>query len=157
MPEPIESSEDKVVKNLLELNKRDQNHVYFSLGDGLFSEYSPKDIKFDAEYGKIGRRLWQAMEIELYEYFCDAERKTPRPWVDDLIKGDTRSLLLGIVAAITSKYNVSLGIAVPATALLFKKGLVRFCKTPINVKPKETVFKILQEYKEYFHGKFKEL
>ena len=91
----------------------------------------------------------------MYYLLCDSKNKRPKDWVQELISGDIRNLLTGIIAVIASTYNVSLGIAIPAAALVIKKGLVNYCKTKPRKKIKRTVRFILNEKKRSMEEEFK--
>ena len=70
----------------------------------------------------------------MYYLLCDPKNKRPKDWVQELISGDIRNLLTGIITAIALTYSVSLGIAIPAAALVIKKGLVNYCKSKPSKK-----------------------
>lgn len=47
--------------------------------------------------------------------------------MNELISGDIRNLAVGIISALTAKYDIAMGIAVPIAALIIKKQIIRFC------------------------------
>ncbi len=121
-------------------------HLYweFQLGVGLKYEHVSNDIRFHAPYPELGKKLWKAFRYELYIFLCDSKSKEPQEWLNDLITGDIRNLVVGICSVITTKYDVSLGIALPAAALVIKQGTLKYCNNKPK-KSKKTVLQILGE------------
>jgi len=124
-------------------------HWEFALGVGLQYEYAPEGVRFSAPYLEIGKELWVALKYELYEVICKAETKEPNEWMVELISGDIRNVIIGVSSAITAQYDVTLGIAIPAAALIIKTGLEKYCSEPVN-KPAKTVVEILMKKKKGF-------
>jgi hypothetical protein len=117
----------------------------FQLGVGLQYEYVENDNgRFSAPYPKMGKELWKAFKYELYEVFCVTNSGTPREWLNDIVTGDIRNLIIGISSVITTKYEVTLGIAVPLAALVIKTGVLNYCANPPK-KSKRTVSEILSD------------
>jgi hypothetical protein len=94
-----------------------------------------------------GHKLWKAFERELYKKICDGGK--PREWVNDLITGDFRNLIVGIVQTITVTYDVSIAIAVPVAALILKTGILEFC-SPMAEENGKSVRQILDETEKAF-------
>lgn len=143
----IPKGREKVFKDVLSLSKKNENAILYNLGVGLEYEYAPKGYGFKADYFRIGKEFWRAIEIELYNIFCDLSRRKPKAWVHELLSGDIRAFIIGLSTAITSSYNVGWGIVVPAVALVVKRGMTRFCKRSPIRKSKRSVLKILSEKK----------
>lgn len=119
----------------------------FQLGVGLQYEYVESDnIRFSAPYPEMGKELWKAFKCELYELLCVRDSETPKEWLNDLVTGDIRNLVLGIISAITAKYEVTMGIAVPLAALIIKTGILKYCAEPPK-KSRRTVSEILSDKK----------
>ena len=135
--------------------KKNNSDLYFSLGVGFQYEYAPPRVSYSALYAKMGQDFWLSLSSEIYYLLCDPKNKQPKDWVQELISGDIRNLLTGIIAVITSTYNVSLGIAIPAVALVIKKGLVNYCKIKPRKKIIKTVKVILNEKKKSMEDEFK--
>jgi hypothetical protein len=154
MKKRIKLSEKDLDVALKSLRKNDSD-LYFSLGEGLQYEYAPPGVGFWVPYAEMGLELWQALSSEIYYLLCDSNNKRPKDWVQELISGDIRNLVTGIIAVIASTYNVSLGIAIPAAALVIKKGLVNYCKIKPRKKIKKTVKVILNEMKKSMEDEFK--
>ena len=133
----------KDLDSALKSIKENDSDLYFSLGAGLQYEYAPP------------LELWLALSTEIYYLLCDPTNKRPKDWVQELITEDIRNLVTGIIAAIASTYNVSLGIAIPAAALVIKKGLVNYCKIKPRKKIKRTVKVILNKKKKSMEVEFK--
>jgi hypothetical protein len=142
---------DSALKSL----KKNDSDLYFSLGVGLQYEYAPPGVYFRAPYAKMGLELWRAFSSEIYYLLCDPNNKQPKDWIQELISGDIRNLITGIIAVIASTYNVSLGIAIPAAAIVIKKGLVNYCKRKPRKRIKRTVRVILNENKKSMEEEFK--
>ncbi len=121
-----------------------QPYWEFQLGVGLKYEYETSDIKFHAPYPQLGKILWKAFKYELYNILCESKSKEPKEWLNDLITGDIRNLIVNICSAITTKYDISLGISLPVAALIFKHGVLRYCDAKPK-KSKKSVLEILRE------------
>lgn len=108
--------------------KKNDSDLYVSLGIGLMYEHAPPGERYKAPYEKMGLDFWLDISSKMYYLLCDSKNKRPKDWVQELISGDIRNLLTGIITVIASTFNVGLGIAVPAAALVIKKGMVNYCK-----------------------------
>jgi hypothetical protein len=120
---------DSDLKQFDNLDELTDDYFIFNLGVGLQYEYSPPGIRYSAPYVEMGEKLWGAFKYELYDLLCNSERKEPKDWLNETVTGDIRNLATGIISAITAKYNVSIAIALPAAALIVKKGLLNYCST----------------------------
>jgi hypothetical protein len=147
MKKKIKLSEKDLDVALKSLEENDSD-LYFSLGVGLQYEYAPPGVRYSAPYAKIGQDFWLGLSGEIYYLLCDPKNKQPKDWVQELISGDIRNLITGIIAVIASTYSVSLGITIPAAALVIKKGLVNYCKIKPRKNIKRTVKVILNEKKK---------
>jgi len=145
MKKRIKLSEKDLDVALKSLKKNDSD-LYFSLGVGLH-EYAPPGVRYSAPYAKMGQDYWLSLSGEIYYLLCDPKNKQPKDFIQELISGDIRNLLTGIITAITSVYHVGLGIAVPAAALVIKKGLINYCKRKPSKKIKGTVKFLLNKRK----------
>ena len=146
MKKRIKLSEKDLDVALKSLKKNDSD-LYISLGIGLVYEHAPPGVRYSAPYAKRGLDFWLEISSEMYYLLCEPKNKRPKDWVQELISGDIRNLLTGIITAIALTYSVSLGIAIPAAALVIKKGLVNYCKSKPS-KKKGTVSLILNEKKD---------
>ena len=124
-------------------------HWEFELGVALQYEYASKGVRYSAPYPEMGKELWTALKFEFYEVLCNAETKEPSAYMTELISGDIRNIIIGITSAITAKYDVTLGIAIPAAALIFKTGIGKYCSEPA-IKPPKSVAEILSEKRRRF-------
>jgi len=154
MKKRIKLSEKDLDVALKSLKKNDSD-LYISLGIGLVYEHAPPGVRYSAPYAKRGLDFWLEISSEMYYLLCDPKNKRPKDWVQELISGDIRNLLTGIITVIASTYSVSLGIAIPAAALVIKKGLVNYCKIKPRKKIKRTVKVILNEKKKSMEDEFK--
>lgn len=111
----------------LKFLKKNDSDLYTSLGIGLQYKHAPP-VEYYAPPALAGKLFWLDLSSKMYYLLCDPKNKRPKDWVQELISGDIRNLLTGIITAIASTFNVGLGIAVPAAALVIKKGLVNYCK-----------------------------
>lgn len=126
-----------------------EEYFTFQLGVALQYEYSPPGIKYSASYPEMGNKLWKAFRNELYDILCDNKTQEPKEWLNDLITGDIRNLVTGIVSTITATYDVSIAIALPVTALIIKNGLLNYCSNSPK-KTENSVSQILNETKQTF-------
>lgn len=115
----------------------------FQLGVGLQYENVQGNIKYSAPYPEMGKKLWKAFKFELYELLCDKKQGTPHEWLNELVSGEIRNLVVGISSAITARYEVTLGIAVPLAALVIKSNVLTYCKNAPK-KSKKSVAEILK-------------
>jgi len=118
-------------------------HWELQLGIALKYEGVGPGISFYAPYQQLGYLFWSAIKYEAYDLLCDSKELEPREWLNDLITGDIRNLIVAISSVITSKYNVSIGIGLPAAALIFKSGILAYCRKPPKRKPFRTVKELL--------------
>lgn len=74
----------------------------------------------------------------LYEIVCSPETQKPQEWALDATTGQVKDLVVSIITALTAQYSVPVSIAIPATIILLKKGLLNFCAAPppSSSKPK---------------------
>ncbi len=126
---------------------RSEGDVMFSLGIGYIYQNAPPGKYYSAPYQKLGEELWQAFRYELFDVICDASNSKPVIWVEELVSGDIRNLIVGVLSAVTAKYDVHLGIAVPVTALIIKHGVSTFCKTKPKKLSEKSVGDILSRRK----------
>lgn len=114
------------------------------LGIGLqYEDLSSSDIRYYAPYPEMGKKLWKAFKSEIYELLCDRNQKAPQEWLNELISGDIRNLIVGITSAITAKYEVTFGIALPVAALVIKSNILTYCNE-VPKKSKRSVTQILK-------------
>ncbi len=125
---------DKQIDEILNSNLTEEFWI-LQLGIGYIYEDVQSNARYSLPYNEYGIKLWFLLRREIYDLLC-IENK-PKEWVSDLIEGDIRNLIIGIVSAITAKYDVGLGIAIPIVALLLKSDIKSFCK--INYSEKENV------------------
>jgi hypothetical protein len=151
------------IDNVIKFQEFTFDDLYYLLGEGVLFEYVPENTYFDAPKKKNGERLWKALDSELYEKICNGNE--PKEWVKDLISGDIRDLISGILTMICTTYSVSLGIAIPTAALLMKNGISNYCKN-VKHQGKDTlsVASLLKEHQDYaemtglgYEDKFKKL
>ena len=138
-----ENTQEQQLNELELLIKQSDKYILFDIGVGLQYEYSPPNIKYSAPYFEMGKRLWHSMEYELYLLICDPKKRIPQKWVNELLDGEIRNLGLGLISAIAAAYEVSVGIAVPVAAMIIKKKIPLFCKSP-KKQPRKSVRNILE-------------
>lgn len=73
-----------------------------------------------------GKQIFMKYKSMLYDIIC--KNNQPQEWINNLLNGNIRSLILGIIYAINAKYDVVLGIAVPLASLLATSGIANYCK-----------------------------
>ena len=101
------------------------DYWYFKLGVGYVYEFTPDGIQFRMPYEKIGPGFWAEIEATIHHFICC--NGSPRPWVEELISGEIRNTIVGFVSAITAKFDIGMGIAVPIAALILKRGIANYC------------------------------
>ena len=69
----------------------------------------------------------QALHSQVYQLVCNAEEQKPKEWALDASTGQTKDIVVGVVSALTAKYSIAMGIAIPVVVYLLKKGLYQFC------------------------------
>ncbi|KLV03442.1 hypothetical protein ABT56_19230 [Photobacterium aquae] len=138
----------KVVKAL----ELPEGYSILQLGIGYQYEYAPKGVRYSAPYPELGNKLWLAIQFEMQQVLCAVDESNPQPWVQELIEGNLRDLIVGVMTAITSKYDVTLGICVPAASLIIKNRIGVLCSTELS-KPEKSVKDLLQEMKLKFGDK----
>lgn len=82
----------------------------------------------------LGEKFWSKIEDELRTLLCDSG--APKPMIQEIISGDIRNLAQTILSLIVASYEISIAIAIPITALIFKKGISNFCKKE-NLPPRK--------------------
>ncbi|EJL6396847.1 hypothetical protein OKZ62_004337 [Vibrio navarrensis] len=140
-----ETEIQKVIKAL----ELPDGYSIFELGVGYQYEFAPKDVRFSAPYPELGAKMWDALKFEMQAVLC--VENSPKPWVQELTEGDLRDLVIGVLTAITSRYDITLGIAVPAASLIIKNRIGNFCSLSLS-KPDKSVNELLQDMKSKFGG-----
>jgi len=140
--------DDEVLNLVKQINLSDA-YFEFKLGEGLVYEYSPPRGMFSMPYEEIGKDAWKIFQNEIHHMLCE-DSGSPKSWVNELISGDIRVLILAIVSSITSKFDISLGIAIPIVALIIKKNILTFCSDKPSIANK-TIEQLLQEMKDRFN------
>lgn len=144
----MEANKDYITE-ILDLKDLPEDALFYKLGIGLSQEYLSEIIFLDYPYQNVGNQLWSAFLYEAYNIFCDRTSYTEKEWVKELVEGDIRSLALGIITAISARYEVSMGIAVPITALFIKRGLHHLCLQKPKIASKKSVKDFLNEQKTF--------
>jgi len=122
----MESSE---IEQILHLKEQDEDAIYFTLGTGVAYEIAGDRLSFSYDYVELGKKFGSSLQYELYLLLCIPKENKPKDWVSSFIDGNNaRELAAALFAAVLSKYDVSVSIAIPATALVLKKGLLNFAK-----------------------------
>ncbi|HBL03353.1 MAG TPA: hypothetical protein DDZ61_12200 [Aeromonas salmonicida] len=134
---------EKVIKAL----ELPEGYSVFQLGVGYQYEFAHKKVYFSAPYPELGAKMWEAIRYEMQEVLC--VDSNPKSWVQELTEGDLRDLVIGVLTAITSRYDITLGIAVPAASLIIKNRIAKLCSLKLS-KPKRSVNELLQDMKNKF-------
>ncbi|EHK0050054.1 hypothetical protein V9666_004635 [Vibrio parahaemolyticus] len=142
----MDISEIEVEKVITALDLPD-GYSIFQLGVGYQYEFAPKGVRFSAPYPELGAKMWEALKFEMQEVLC--VENSPKSWVQELTEGDLRDLVVGILTAITSRYDITLGIAVPAASLIIKNRIGKLCSLNL-LQPDQSVNELLQEMKSKF-------
>lgn len=128
--------------NIEYLLRCDKKTADFNLGVALQYEFAPPNARYSAPYEKNGRELWLAIRFEVWGLLCDRDQRTAKKWIEELIAGDVRDLVVALATLMASQLDISLSIAVPAAAILVKNRIHTFCSLRPK-KPKRTVAEIL--------------
>ena len=144
---------EKIVRELLSLTQKSEREILLELGYGLQYEYAPKGVKFSikgglAGYVRLGKTLAGALKEELYQLLCDPARKKPKAWVKELMGGELRNFAFGLLVTAAKKYDIGLGIAIPAVAFVLKKKISTFCSHPTHKRSRKSVSEILAEERQ---------
>ena len=134
------------VSRVRALLRQAEDRSFFALGEGLVHAHAPLGVVCSAPYVELGKEFWAALEFELYELLCDRKRKIPKEWATELIAGDVRDLSVAIITLLMAQFEVTLAIAVPATALIVRKRLMGLCVTS-QKRPKRSVRQIMAGWK----------
>lgn len=78
---------------------------------------------------------WPILKEKLHDMICEEDGKIRAGW-EELTNGNARDLVQVILTLIVTKLDLVLAMAIPATALVVKHGLVHFCQTN-KVQPPE--------------------
>ncbi|MEZ5944340.1 MAG: hypothetical protein R3C18_23370 [Planctomycetaceae bacterium] len=70
-------------------------------------------------------KLWKSLRSKAQSILCTGDK--PKEWVNDLIVGDMRNLVVNITTVLVSQLELSVGVAVPIAALLLKRGAINIC------------------------------
>lgn len=129
------AEQEKIATEVISMARDEISKLEFALGVGVIYEGAPPNVRYSADYQGIGKRAWEALQYELYVAICAGDTGEPQLWVKELLEGEVRNLALGIVSAIASTYDVTLGIAVPAAALVLKRGVGKYCSSGPPKRP----------------------
>ena len=139
---------DKAVAEVFALLKRSEGEALFSLDVAYQYHGSPPGVYYSAPYPEMGESLWQAIRSDLRTALCVGRK--PKPWVEDLISNDVRDLIIGVMTAMASTLSVPLAIAVPATAIVVKRGIATLCSESAGSRPPRTARQMLEAHKSGF-------
>jgi hypothetical protein len=107
----------------------DDNFWIYQLGRHLTKENDLfKDNEFIIDFYNIGFEQWLKFKNVLSDILCDRDNKIPKNWVEELISGDIRNLVIAIASILLSTYSIELSIAIPIIALIIKHDIKLFCK-----------------------------
>ena len=142
------------VSRVRALLRQPEDRSFFALGEGVVHADAPPGVICSAPYVQLGKEFWAALQYEIYELLCDRKSKQPKEWATEIIEGDVRDLSVGIFTLLMAHFEVTLAIAVPATALIVRKRLVRLCLTKPK-RPKKSVRQIMAGWKRNWskHGR----
>lgn len=139
---------ERDVTRAVAASRQDETALQVELGIALQYLYAPPNVKYSAPYEKMGRELWSALQVEIYDLICRPRSQTPRSWVQEVIGGDVRDLAVAILTALVATLSLPLSIAVPAAAIVLKRGAIAYCKTGRSTAQKDTVAQILAKMKK---------
>jgi hypothetical protein len=126
-----------------EFLREPDERAYFAMGVSYVYHGETRAKKYKADYPGIGRRIWHSLHYELHTLLC-ADGK-PAGWVEEVVSGEIRNIAVALVTVIATKLDVTLGVAVPAAALVMKHGLLDFCQTTPPPKPDSSTSEFFKE------------
>jgi hypothetical protein len=109
------------------------------LGEAIDEALSDVVNHFEFNAGAFGQQMWEGFQRELYDLIC--EKGKPHDWVSETTSGDVRSVAVAILSAITSRYDMALGVAIPLAGLIIKTGVTRYCSKPALSRDDDVLFK----------------
>ena len=80
-----------------------------------------------SEWKINGIKYWNQFKSSIQELICDQENRKPNFWMEELMSGDIREVIIAIVTALTTQLSIALSMAIPLTALILKYGVNNFC------------------------------
>jgi hypothetical protein len=131
------------LRHFEEFVREPEERAFFAMGVSYVYHEAPKGKKYGADYVGLGRRIWGSLHYELHTLLCTDGK--PQEWVEEVVTGEIRNIAVGLVTVIATKLDVTLGVAVPAAALIVKHGLLDFCKTSPPAKPEMTTKELFEE------------
>ena len=145
MDSPFENERERAeaLKDFERYLRAPEANAYFSIGVAYKYHGYEGTAKFFGRYEEEGRDLWEGMSYEVHKLLC--KNGKPVGWADEVVSGDVRNLALGIISAIAASLDVTLGIAIPAAALVVKKGLLAFCASPLGKSPAVPIGELLRK------------
>jgi len=115
----------KVVQDVEKLLDSSEASLSTKLGIALFRYRTSGLIVAKANYSRLGKDFATAVAQDLQTQLCESGR--PKPWVEELIGGDIRELIVALLSVLVATLDVPLALAVPAVALLLKRGIRSLC------------------------------
>lgn len=149
-PFPNKAAREECLAEVERLVQAPQREIICELGAAVLEYPCPPGVRFSAPHESWGKRFWRSLEYEIHPLLCCDGK--PQEWVSECIAGDIRNLSVGIITALVSTLGLTLAIAVPASALVIKKGVVAFCAKTPRVAPKQSVKDLLEESREHWKG-----
>jgi hypothetical protein len=107
-----------------------EERLFESLGKAVMEAKDPVFTTFTLDPREVGKRAWKKILFDIQQLLCKGG--APKEWTQELLEGDLRSLAVGIATAFVSDLDMTLGIAVPAVALVVKKGVNKLCAETIS-------------------------
>jgi len=122
-----------------------EEYWIFQLGVGYVYHNVPKGINFSEPYPEFGKIFWDKIETNVHSLIC--ENGKPKANIEELISGDIRSLAEAVLSILVASYDITLAIGIPITALVLKKGILKFCSKSLNNEPDPKLIKSILENK----------
>jgi hypothetical protein len=144
------------VDEILTQTSLPEGAIILNMGIALRYAFAPPGVKYSAPYFEMGKELWVSAEYELHSLLCDAAKRAPKTWLEDVVSGDIRELTVSVLTILVASLHVPLSIAIPITALVVKKQLVAFCRHKPR-KPKRTILEIIGKRRPRENSKRRDL
>jgi hypothetical protein len=102
-----------------------EDYWIFELGVGYVYNNVSNNVRYSAPYPEYGKLLWSQIESNIQGLLCKDGK--PNSIIEEIINGDIRSLAEAILSIIIARYEMTLALAIPLTAIVIKKGILNFC------------------------------
>lgn len=99
-----------------------------------FEKWKESDNKgnFRPDFIGTGKYVWDSIRTLIYNKICESDTGIPKEWVQEVVGGDIREIILCLLPILITEFELNIPIAVPTVALILKNGIKKFCQIKIN-------------------------